>query len=90
MKRLHLIISGQVQGVGFRAATQREATRLGLKGWVKNLSNGNVESVVEGNEKLLKDFEQWCRQGPPMSEVIDVKTRELPATGEFTNFSFRF
>lgn len=90
MQRLHLIMTGKVQGVGFRAAAQREAGRLELKGWVKNLSNGSVESVVEGNETALADYEKWCRQGPPSAYVADVQVRWLPATGEFKNFFFKF
>lgn len=71
--RAHVVISGRVQGVGFRYATQREAERLGLSGWVRNLYSGEVEAVFEGNEPALREMIEWCREGPAGSYVAGVR-----------------
>ncbi|MGL5081411.1 MAG: acylphosphatase [Microcoleaceae cyanobacterium] len=63
--RAHIFISGQVQGVGFRIATQAIAIQHNLQGWVRNLSDGRVEAVCEGNRLQIEAMIQWCRQGPP-------------------------
>ncbi len=86
MERLHLIISGQVQGVFFRAYTVKEAQRLKLTGWVKNRPDGKVEVVAEGPDDKLKEFELWCSRGSPASQVTNVDSRRLPATGEYCEF----
>lgn len=69
-------VSGQVQGVFYRASTQQEAVRLGLKGWVRNMSDGGVEAVACGSSEQLRAFEVWLQQGPPMAVVdrVDVQT----------------
>lgn len=87
MQRLHLMISGQVQGVFFRAYTIEKAHRLGLTGWVKNRSDGKVEAVAEGPPDKLKEFEVWCHSGSPASEVTDVQSQWLSSTGQFTGFT---
>lgn len=69
MKRAHLFISGQVQGVFFRAYTQAKAQKLGLAGWVRNTSDDQVEAVFEGPEERLKEMIAWCHQGSPASQV---------------------
>ena len=86
LKRLHLIVSGRVQGVCFRLYTVREAARLGLSGWIRNLRNGDVEVLTEGDEAGLKELEQWCSHGPPHAVVTGVVARYSAATGEFTRF----
>jgi acylphosphatase len=86
MKRAHLIVSGRVQGVCFRQHAVREASRLGLTGWVRNLRNGDVEVLAEGAEAALRDLERWCRRGPPLAAVTDVVARHGEATGEFADF----
>jgi acylphosphatase len=86
MRRLHLVVSGRVQGVCFRLYTVREASRLGLRGWVRNLRSGEVEVLAEGDEAGLKALEAWCRQGPPHAAVTGVAARYGEATGEFTRF----
>ena len=63
----HLIISGKVQGVWFRASTKQKAEQLGIAGWVKNTDNGRVEALIEGDEKQIQDMIKWCHQGPPLS-----------------------
>lgn len=89
MDRLHVIASGRVQGVFFRAYAQKKAQELGLTGWVRNISNGEVEAVAEGEENQLLQFEVWCHKGPPAAHVTHVNSKWLPATGEFSSFSIK-
>jgi acylphosphatase len=70
--RVHLVVSGLVQGVCFRAYTVDEARRLGLHGWVRNLADGRVEAEAEGERAALEALVQFCRRGPPAAEVDDV------------------
>ncbi len=86
-KRIHAFISGRVQGVFYRANTEKRAVSLGLKGWVRNLPNGQVEVLAEGPEENLKQLMEWCRKGPPFSRVVEVHETWGVATGEFSNFS---
>lgn len=85
-KQLHCMVRGKVQGVFFRSATQREARRLGLTGWVRNLSDGTVEVTVEGEEDALKEFQLWVQRGNSASRVDRVDTRWRGYTGEFVDF----
>lgn len=74
----HVFVSGRVQGVGYRATIWDVATRLGLKGWVRNLADGRVEAVFEGDRTLVEQMLTWCRQGPPTAVVTDVSVRYEP------------
>ncbi len=85
-KQVHCLVRGRVQGVFFRASTQREARRLGVTGWVKNLSDGSVEIVAEGEDDRVKEFLQWAQRGPSAARVDRVETRWRSYTGEFTDF----
>jgi acylphosphatase len=67
-----LVITGRVQGVGFRAWTRREARRRGLRGWVRNSSDGNVEALVIGEAAVLDSLAEACRRGPAMARVAGV------------------
>lgn len=67
------LVSGRVQGVFYRAATQRKAQALGLTGWVRNLPNGRVELVASGTEHALRELQDWLWQGPPHAQVTDVR-----------------
>jgi acylphosphatase len=89
-KRLHLRITGVVQGVFFRACTRDEARQLGLGGWVRNRADGSVEAVAEGPEETLGRLASWCEQGSPGSRVERVERTWDEATGEFTGFSIRY
>ncbi len=80
IKRVRVIISGRVQGVGFRYVTQREGERLGLVGWVKNLPNGDVEAEAEGDEAQVAEFVKSMRRGPATSRVLSCQVDEIPAT----------
>ncbi len=86
VKRTLLVIKGRVQGVFFRATTQDEAVRLGLTGWVKNLWNGDVEALFEGEEETVKEMIAWCYQGPSYARVDKVEVKWEEATGEFQSF----
>jgi len=86
-ERLHLFISGGVQGVCFRFYTREEAAKLGLVGWVRNLHDGRVEVVAEGTPEKLERLEAWCRHGPPYARVTNLSAQREPATGEFRSFS---
>jgi acylphosphatase len=80
MKRAHVWISGRVQGVWYRANTQKQAEQRGISGWVRNLSDGRVEAVFEGPEAEIEDMIQWCHTGSPMAHVDDVEVEwEEPA-----------
>jgi len=85
-RRAVLRIRGKVQGVFFRESTRAEALRLGLTGWVRNLSDGSVEALAEGPPEALEDFVRWCHRGPLQAHVTDVERVDAPAQGEFTTF----
>ena len=78
-ERAHLRIRGRVQGVCYRASTEDQALRLGLRGWVRNRRDGSVEAVAEGPTAAIDAFVAWCRQGPPAARVSDV---EIVSRGE--------
>lgn len=73
IKRAHVVVCGRVQGVFFRAHTQEEARSLGLSGWVRNLSDGRVELVAEGEEERIMALLAWVRVGPPAARVEEVQ-----------------
>ena len=88
--RVHLIISGLVQGVFFRHHTRKNAIGLGLTGWVKNRPDGKVEAVFEGTAENITLMIDWCRIGPPSASVLDIEiTREEP-THAFPDFTIRY
>jgi acylphosphatase len=89
-KRIHIIVRGRVQGVFFRIHTQDIALKLDLSGWVRNCSDSSVEIVAEGNEKSLKNFEEWCYNGPPSSNIDTVDTKYSDSTGEFDTFRIKY
>ncbi|HEX7900909.1 MAG TPA: acylphosphatase [Planctomycetota bacterium] len=87
MDRARLLISGRVQGVGYRASTHWAAKKIGgLTGWVRNLDDGRVEAVVEGPRDKIEELVAWAHQGPPAARVSDVEVAWEPATGEFKGF----
>ncbi len=88
-QRLVATVRGYVQGVGFRWFVQREATRLGLDGWVANRADGSVEVVVEGRQPLLDQLVLQLWEGPSGSSVSDVDIRHEPARGNVAGFAIR-
>ncbi len=89
-KRAHVFIEGRVQGVCFRSETKAQAEILQLKGWVKNLYDGRVEAVFEGEEDSVNKMLHWCRKGPPYAVVNNVEIQEEEFTGEFKAFRVEF
>ena len=85
-KRYHVLISGRVQGVCFRANTRKQARALGLTGWVRNLPDDRVETVFEGENKEAAAMVAWCRTGTPPARVDHIEVAEESATGGFTDF----
>lgn len=90
MKRVHLIISGKVQGVFFRTSAKNTAKRLNLKGFVKNLANEDVEVVAEGPENKLNELVNFCKIGPPGAKVADIKIENQKPKNEFDNFIIKY
>jgi len=82
-------ISGRVQGVFYRASTEEKARALGLTGWVRNLPNGDVETVGCGTEQQLQVFHHWLKQGPPMAEVEQINQSEIDDQS-FSSFDIRY
>lgn len=69
---IHLVIKGKVQGVYYRASAREAANKSGIKGWVKNMPDGNVEVLASGSKEQLEKFVEWCRRGPKHAEVHEV------------------
>lgn len=76
MPTIHLLIEGDVQGVFYRASAKKIADELGVKGWIKNTAEGNVEAVVSAGEEQLKQFKAWCRKGPAKAMVKRLEETE--------------
>jgi acylphosphatase len=72
-KRVQVVITGRVQGVGYRASCQRQAVALGLTGWVSNRWDSAVEALFEGEAGAVDAMLDWCREGPPMAHVSGVE-----------------
>jgi acylphosphatase len=87
--RVHLLVSGLVQGVAFRASTVDEARRLGLAGWVRNLPDGRVEAEAEGQRDRLEALVRWCHRGPPAARVDRVEADWRSFGGDLGPFSAR-
>lgn len=86
MKRVHLVISGDVVGVGYRAWVLRQAKELKLAGWVKNREDKSVELVAEGHRGDLEELVKRCQRGPEVAWVEKIDTQWQGATGEFMGF----
>jgi len=87
--RVHLLISGEVQGVFFRAGTRKFAGDLGVTGWVRNLSSGMIEVVAEGRKPLLDRLVEYCKQGPDGAHVDEMEIEWSKPTGKFTDFNVK-
>jgi acylphosphatase len=81
-----IVVSGKVQGVCFRAATQKQALKLGVKGWVKNLASGEVEINAVAEKQLLNQFIAWCHKGSLFAKVESVVVTELAETASCRSF----
>jgi acylphosphatase len=89
-KRVKLIIKGIVQGVNFRHCTKREAEKNNLQGWVRNLSDGSVGAIFEGEEEEVETMLQWCHHGPPSAHVTEVILQPEEYRGEFQSFAIKY
>lgn len=89
MQRAHIIVKGLVQGVYFRAFTKEAADHLGLRGWARNLHDGSVEAVTEGEEPILKEFVSYLKKGPLKARVDEVQIEYSDAKNKFLDFCIR-
>lgn len=89
-KRVYLIITGDVTGVGYRYWARKNAQALGLSGYVRNVETGKVEAVFEGEEETVKEMVERCRKGPEVSWVTKLDEKWGETTGEFKGFEVRF
>ena len=87
--RAHVIVNGTVQGVAFRAYTQRQAQRLSLHGWVRNLPTGQVETEVEGERSAVKAFLSCIEKGPPLAQVEQIDVDWIPVIQDTSPFCIR-
>jgi acylphosphatase len=83
----HFLISGRVQGVGFRWFAESAASREGLHGWARNRPDGSVEVMAEGDTEALERFERALRHGPPAARVDNVEVDEIAPSGRDTGFT---
>ncbi len=88
--RAHVVVSGRVQGVFFRSETQDEANRRNVSGWVRNLPDGRVEAVFEGEKEDVDRLIEFCRRGPPGARVSRVDVHWEDYVGEFRGFKVRY
>lgn len=88
--RAHVYISGRVQGVFFRSSTEDKALELGMKGWVRNLLDGRVEAIFEGEKEKVEEMLKWCHKGPPYARVTNVEVEWEEYKGEFSSFGVAY
>ncbi len=89
-RRVRVLVSGRVQGVGFRYAAVREGQRLGLTGWARNTAEGDVEIVADGPRAAVQAFVDWCRHGPPSARVTNLRERDEPCDEVLGTFGVRW
>lgn len=89
MKQAHVFISGFVQGVGFRAYVRSKARKLGVNGWVRNLSDDRVEAVLQGEKDKIEKIIAFCRRGPFFADVTDIVVDWEEAGEQFLEFKKR-
>jgi acylphosphatase len=87
--RRYILVSGKVQGVLFRSGTKKIADELHIFGWVRNLDDGSVEAVLEGEQDNVEKMIEWCRKGPSYANVKDVQVMLEEYKGKFKDFSVR-
>ncbi len=87
MQTTHIIVQGKVQGVFYRASAKKAADGLGISGWVKNTSEGNVEITASGTEQAIDDFLRWCAHGPEKAIVTNLIVTKREDEGPFSGFT---
>ncbi|MBM4276221.1 MAG: acylphosphatase [Deltaproteobacteria bacterium] len=88
--RVRVLVEGRVQGVFFRAYTRDEARARGISGWVRNLPDGRVEALMEGDKSALNSMLAWCHKGPPYAYVERVDAHWQPYQGDLEDFRIRY
>ncbi len=88
--RAHIIVSGRVQGVYFRNRTQKQAAKLNILGWVKNLGDGRVEAIFEGEKGQVEKIINWAQRGPLFAQVKELKVERQDYKGGFSSFEVRY
>ncbi|MFQ5920417.1 MAG: acylphosphatase [Nitrososphaerales archaeon] len=88
--RAHVFVKGRVQGVYFRQKLRIAAKRRKVTGWVRNLNDGRVEALLEGNDRNVSEVIEWCHAGPAEARVDDVRVEYEPHTGEFSSFEVKY
>jgi len=88
--KAHVFVSGRVQGIFFRSETRREAKKRGVKGWVRNLRDGRVEAIFEGEEEAVKQLIEFCKRGPSGARITYVNVKWETYTGKFEDFKIRY
>jgi len=89
MTRIHIFVSGRVQGVFYRKHIQKKARSLHLVGWVKNIIDGRVEILVEGEKEYIEQFLKECKEGSAFTKVQNIEIEYESYTGEFGDFEVR-
>ena len=89
MTRVSVVVHGRVQGVAFRHYTSRRARELKVTGWVRNLPDGAVQGLFEGDDGAVADLVEWCRSGPPAALVERLDVQKGNYSGEFEEFTIR-
>ena len=90
MKNLEIVVSGRVQGVCYRAFVLHRANELNIKGYAKNLVNGNVKVIASGEDNAMNIFINMLKGGPPMARVDNIRTSEIIIGEEFSSFSIKY
>lgn len=86
VRRVHILVSGMVQGVFFRHSARQLAEKLGLVGWIRNNPDGTVEALAQGEKKSLEEFIAWCKKGPSASQVEKVDIEWDDKQGDHNDF----
>lgn len=89
-RRAHIFVSGRVQGIGFRLEMRYRAKKLGLCGFVQNLSDGRVEAVLEGEKEKIEKLIEWVRKGPLFAKVVDVEIKWEKYQEEYKDFEIKY
>lgn len=89
MRHVRCIVDGRVQGVGFRYATQREARRLGIVGWARNLADGTVEVAASGTSEAVAELLEWLEEGPAFAIVASVSSTDIELDQPLAEFEIR-
>ena len=90
MKNLEIVVSGRVQGVCYRAFVLHRANELNIKGYAKNLMNGNVKVIASGEDNAMIIFINMLKDGPPMARVDNIQTSEITIGEDFSSFSIKY